>query len=449
MANNSFPMEAIVKQSDEASQQYIESLINSQKVIDEFNDKYLGEHSIEPTHTTSGGDLFTGSLYFDKDLSRMRVFDGSIWTSILSGPTGPTGPVGPSGRSIVARGEHVAINTYNTLDLVTAGGSAYIALKSTLVGTAITEAEYWVQIVAKGDTGPAGLTGPTGSAGPTGATGLTGPTGPTGLTGPAGPTGATGLTGLTGPTGPTGPAGLTGPAGSTGATGLTGPAGPAGPAEFSSFNEIISTVSEAATFQPKLNLLFDGNNVTKTGGSNDAWDTGQVADQVLSGNGRVSTTVAETDTSRVIGLNLVDDSQSYPDLDYAIFIANYKDSIDIRENGNFKGNFSTYQTGDVLSIERAGTQITYLKNGEVFYISTVLATTADLFVDMSIQSQGGTLNNIVITKETTPIYYDRTVNLDNVQVDSQQVVSQLGYDAVLNEAATKIVFRPKTAPGLY
>ena len=195
------------------------------------------------------------------------------------------------------------------------------------------------------------------------------------------------------------------------------------------------------------NLTVDSNNVVKTGGLN-AWDTGQVGDQLLIGDGRVSTTVAETNANRMIGLNITDSSQRSDDLDYAIHLQ-FSGNIGIRENGHFRGDFSNYQTGDVLSIERAGTQITYLKNGEVFYISTVLATTADLFVDMSIQSQGGTLNNIVITKETTPIYYDRTVNLDNVQVDSQQVVGQLGYDAVLNEAATKIVFRPKTAPGLY
>ena len=52
-------------------------------------------------------------------------------------------------------------------------------------------------------------------------------------------------------------------------------------------------------------------------------------------------------------------------------------------------------------------------------------------------------------QDDVPIYYDRTVNLDNVTIDSTQVVGQLGYDIVLNEAATKITFRPDTAPGLY
>ena len=360
MANNSFPMEAIVKQSDEASQQYIESLINSQKVIDEFNDKYLGEHSIEPTHTTSGGDLFTGSLYFDKDLSRMRVFDGSIWTSILSGstgPTGPTGPVGPSGRSIGVRGEHAAINTYNTLDLVTAGGSAYIALKSTLVGTAITDTEYWVQIAAKGDTGPAG---------------------------------------------------------------------PAGPAEFSSFNEIISTVSEPVTFQPKLNLLFDGNNVTKTGNS-DVWGVGQVADQVLRGDGRVSTTVAEIDTQRIFGLNIIDSSQSWDELDYAILLHPDIDKIDVRENGHWKGYFGAYQTGDVLSIERAGSTITYLKNNEVVYTSTVAVTASDLLVDFSIRSPGGTLKNIVIETKKTLL---EVIEEQETTIQEMQATIQTIQDAV-------------------
>ncbi len=54
-----------------------------------------------------------------------------------------------------------------------------------------------------------------------------------------------------------------------------------------------------------------------------------------------------------------------------------------------------YATGDVLSVQRTGSTITYLKNGSVFYTSTV-ASTGDLHVDTSLNTTGATLNDIVI-----------------------------------------------------
>ncbi len=67
----------------------------------------------------------------------------------------------------------------------------------------------------------------------------------------------------------------------------------------------------------------------------------------------------------------------------------------VYENGANKGTFGTYATGDVLSVQRTGSTITYLKNGSVFYTSTV-ASTGDLHVDTSLNTTGATLNDIVI-----------------------------------------------------
>ncbi len=60
-----------------------------------------------------------------------------------------------------------------------------------------------------------------------------------------------------------------------------------------------------------------------------------------------------------------------------------------------RGTFGTYSSGDVLSVQRTGSTITYLKNGSVFYTSTV-ASTGDLHVDTSLNTTGATLNDIVI-----------------------------------------------------
>jgi len=174
------------------------------------------------------------------------------------------------------------------------------------------------------------------------------------------------------------------------------------------------------------NLTVDGNNVTKTGGS-DTFDTSQIADQVLSGNGYVATTVAETTTFRIFGLNAVDNGPNWPDIDYAIDLREDQDSIVIRESGKNRGDFSTYQTGDVLSIERAGTQITYLKNGEVIYTSTVAVTAPDLLIDFSIRSNGATLKNIVIETKKTLL---EVIEEQETTIQEMQATIQTIQDAV-------------------
>jgi Phage Tail Collar Domain/Collagen triple helix repeat (20 copies) len=143
------------------------------------------------------------------------------------------------------RGPWAVGTVYSAKDVVSEGGSSYIALAANAsvdpaadVGAA---GGRWALIAAAGVTGspgapgaqgPAGATGAVGPAGPQGPAGLLGPTGPmgpVGLAGPQGPTGPAGAAGPTGPTGLQGPPGTTGSAGPMGPTGATGPAGPVGP----------------------------------------------------------------------------------------------------------------------------------------------------------------------------------------------------------------------------
>ena len=147
----------------------------------------------------------------------------------------------------IFRGPWTSSTSYAANDIVTEGGSSYIAL---VVNTAVDPAAdvsgsggHWTVIAAAGAKGPAGATGAVGAQGPAGPPGATGPAGPQGpagslgtmgLPGPAGPqglvgpTGATGAAGATGAPGLVGPMGATGPAGPTGAAGSQGPAGPMG-----------------------------------------------------------------------------------------------------------------------------------------------------------------------------------------------------------------------------
>ncbi len=158
-----------------------------------------------------------------------------------------------------------------------------------------------------------------------------------------------------------------------------------------------------------------GNSITKTAPS---WhNAGTFSDQVITADGSVSTTVAETNTARTIGLSDIDTNLLYSSIDYALRLRS-DGSLSVYENGDNRGWFGTYSSGDVLSVERTGSTITYLKNGSVFYTSTV-ASTGDLHVDTSLSSEGATLNDIVIKGDNlTAGATDFTANSANFSVDT-------------------------------
>jgi hypothetical protein len=98
------------------------------------------------------------------------------------------------------RGPWAAGTAYSAKDVVTEGGSSYIALAANTVVDPAADVGAgggrWALIAAAGATGATGSTGAQGPAGPAGLVGAVGPIGP------AGPAGSQGLTGATGPAGP-------------------------------------------------------------------------------------------------------------------------------------------------------------------------------------------------------------------------------------------------------
>jgi len=74
--------------------------------------------------------------------------------------------------------------SYSAQDVVTTGGSSYVAKTSSLNKPPASSATAWGLLAARGATGPPGAVGATGATGPTGPTG---PPGQDGAPGPAGP----------------------------------------------------------------------------------------------------------------------------------------------------------------------------------------------------------------------------------------------------------------------
>ncbi len=118
--------------------------------------------------------------------------------------------------------------TYRVNDVVTDGGSSYVAITSSTNLQPSTNPTNWDLLAEQGPQGIQGIQGPEGPAGTDGAVGPAGPQGDPGPTGPTGATGATGPAGTDGAVGPAGPQGLQGVSGPAGADGAVGPAGPQG-----------------------------------------------------------------------------------------------------------------------------------------------------------------------------------------------------------------------------
>jgi hypothetical protein len=143
------------------------------------------------------------------------------------GAKGDKGDKGDQGDGLTLVGAWNVSTAYNANDVVTAGGSTYLALNtSTGVDPTTDTGTAWALLAAKGADGAKGDTGPAGEAGEMGLAGLPGAPGANGLDGVPGAPGAPGPKGDKGDTGVTGPQG---PAGTDGLMGLQGPVGPQGP----------------------------------------------------------------------------------------------------------------------------------------------------------------------------------------------------------------------------
>jgi len=110
-------------------------------------------------------------------------------------------------------------------------------------------------------------------------------------------------------------------------------------------------------------VTVTGNSITKTAAS--GWgNAGTFSDQVITTDGSVSTTVAETNTIRTIGLSDSDTDVNFSSIDYALYTRS-DGSLYVFENGTFRGGpFGSYATGDVLSpMVRLGSLKTALARG--------------------------------------------------------------------------------------
>ena len=123
----------------------------------------------------------------------------------------------------------------------------------------------------------------------------------------------------------------------------------------------------------------------------------------------------------MLGINAAGNNStaSYTDIDYAIYLD--ISTIWIYENGTNRGSFGAITAGDVYSIAKTGTTITYLRNGAVFYTSNVAATSDDYYFDTSFLDNGAngyTISNMAVIPPSSYSDLDGDLILNSLDLDS-------------------------------
>lgn len=147
--------------------------------------------------------------------------------------------------------------------------------------------------------------------------------------------------------------------------------------------------------------------------SPNGWDAEATAEEMFIGDTEVSMEAFELSTTRGIGLNAVE-STGINTFDYFVNL-HRNNAIAVREGENFITNITTYSVGDIISIHRNGTIITYRKNGVTFHTSTIPAPTTGMYVRAMASTNGATIYNAKLG--TTPITWKNLVNFQNSVAD--------------------------------
>ncbi len=141
------------------------------------------------------------------------------------------------------------------------------------------------------------------------------------------------------------------------------------------------------------NLQANGNGLEKIQ-SNGNWNGGAASLNRVENNGYFEFVTTETNRRRMVGLSDSNVNSNFNTIDYAFFLES-NSNLRIYENGNNRGNFGSYSTGDTLRIAIENGTVHYYRNSELLRISAT-SPSPPLLVDVSIRDVGGTIQGAVI-----------------------------------------------------
>ena len=85
---------------------------------------------------------------------------------------------------------------------------------------------------------------------------------------------------------------------------------------------------------------------------------GAISEQPITASGRMEFMAYETNTTRICGLSQTHSRGNQLEIDFGIAIRE-DGYVAVYENGVLKGPFTTYDTGDVLIVDREGSIVRY------------------------------------------------------------------------------------------
>jgi hypothetical protein len=103
---------------------------------DDFDDRYLGAKSSDPSLDNDGNALITGALYFNTSGNNMRVYTGSTWIVVAANTADFI-----QKTEVTAKGDLIAGTGNATIDNLAVGTNGYVLTASSSTTTGLTWSE--------------------------------------------------------------------------------------------------------------------------------------------------------------------------------------------------------------------------------------------------------------------------------------------------------------------
>jgi len=152
----------------------------------------------------------------------------------------------------------------------------------------------------------------------------------------------------------------------------------------------IVTGPEAMIWENLANATAVGGTLAKVGGCNGCPDAGAISRQAISsGTGYMEMTVSDANKEIHAGLSVQEAGTTSSKVDFALRLQGRY--AEVRENGKYRADTAIVK-GDVLRIAVLNGKVSYLRNGKVFYTST-LAPTYPLLTYATLLASGSSISN--------------------------------------------------------
>ncbi|MFY0689163.1 MAG: S8 family serine peptidase [Cyclobacteriaceae bacterium] len=172
------------------------------------------------------------------------------------------------------------------------------------------------------------------------------------------------------------------------------------------------------TWTDKVNAFQHGQSLVKSSMVND-WNSGGASLNVIPANKDGFVEFEVPNRGQVMyGLSYSNDDQDFRTIDFAMFTAS--GILHAYQRGSYRKRLGSYNTGDILKLERVGSNVNFKKNGTILY-SLPANNSAPMIADVSMRSPFvGLSNGVVLNAKCSHI---ATSGLRGVEQNESQIVN--------------------------